>query len=259
MPPGPACCHPTSQTHPALHPLAPPTHISGNLGDNVSEAELRAIMSVQPGYRCGAPPAAVAPRAPVGTFSEATGCAAIATRPCLAFGLNTAPLPPPPRHPPPPLPPLRRQMKVVKGPRATTAFVEFCDVASAMLVHQTMQGVVLQSSDRGGVRLQFSKNPFGRRDDASADQGAPAPAAAHAAAAAVQAAMSAGGGKGLGASGGGSSSGGGAGSAGAGSAAAGVLSLPGLMAWGVGSGGHLPGLAHAAEHVGSGSPSLLFD
>jgi hypothetical protein len=30
-------------------------------------------------------------------------------------------------------------MKVVKGPRSTTAFVEFSDVASAMLVHQTLQ------------------------------------------------------------------------------------------------------------------------
>jgi hypothetical protein len=45
-------------------------------------------------------------------------------------------------------------MKVVKGPRATTAFVEFSDVASAMLVHQTMQGAVLQSSERGGIRIQ---------------------------------------------------------------------------------------------------------
>ncbi|KIY93656.1 hypothetical protein MNEG_14306 [Monoraphidium neglectum] len=54
----------------------------GNLGDNVNEAELRALMSSQPGYR---------------------------------------------------------QMKVVKGPRSTTAFVEFSDVASAMLVHQTLQ------------------------------------------------------------------------------------------------------------------------
>lgn len=104
----------------------------GNLGDNVSEAELRALMGTQPGYR---------------------------------------------------------QMKVVKGPRSTTAFVEFTDVASAMLVHQTMQGVVLHSSDRGGVRIQYSKNPFGRRDETSSDPGlltGPPPAvaaAAHAAAA----------------------------------------------------------------------------
>ena len=48
----------------------------------------------------------------------------------------------------------RRQMKVVKGPRSTTAFVEFSDVASAMLVHQTLQGAVLQSSERGGIRIQ---------------------------------------------------------------------------------------------------------
>jgi hypothetical protein len=30
-----------------------PAPLSGNLGDNVNEAELRAIMSVQHGYRCG--------------------------------------------------------------------------------------------------------------------------------------------------------------------------------------------------------------
>jgi len=38
--------------------------------------------------------------------------------------------------------------------RIATAFVEFSDVASAMLVHQTLQGVVLQTSDRGGIRIQ---------------------------------------------------------------------------------------------------------
>ncbi|KAI8464985.1 MAG: hypothetical protein J3K34DRAFT_388206 [Monoraphidium minutum] len=81
----------------------------GNLGDNISDTELRALMSSQPGYR---------------------------------------------------------QMKLFKGPRSTTAFVEFSDVTSAMMVHQTLQGAVLHSSDRGGVRIQYSKNPFGRREDA---------------------------------------------------------------------------------------------
>lgn len=78
----------------------------GNLGDNVSEAELRGLFGTQPGYR---------------------------------------------------------QLKVVCGPRSTTAFVEFHDVGSAMAVHDSLQGAVLLSSDRGGIRIQYSKNPFGKR------------------------------------------------------------------------------------------------
>jgi hypothetical protein len=79
----------------------------GNLGDNTSEQELRALLSSQPGYR---------------------------------------------------------QMKMVRGPKSTTAFVEFADVSSAIMVHSALQGAVLASSDRGGIRVQYSKNPFGRRD-----------------------------------------------------------------------------------------------
>lgn len=43
---------------------------------------------------------------------------------------------------------------MVRSARSTTAFVEFGDVASAMFVHQTLQGAILQSSDRGGIRVQ---------------------------------------------------------------------------------------------------------
>jgi hypothetical protein len=57
-----------------------------------------------------------------------------------------------------------RQLKMVRGPKGTTTFVEFGDVGSAMMVHSALQGAVLPSSDRGGIRVQFSKNPFGRRD-----------------------------------------------------------------------------------------------
>eukprot|EP00879_Flechtneria_rotunda_P027257 GHRR01029185.1.p1 GENE.GHRR01029185.1~~GHRR01029185.1.p1 ORF type:complete len:130 (-),score=53.69 GHRR01029185.1:476-865(-) len=57
-----------------------------------------------------------------------------------------------------------RQLKMVRGPKSTTAFVEFADVASAMMVHSALQGAVLASSDRGGIRVQYSKNPFGRRE-----------------------------------------------------------------------------------------------
>ena len=30
----------------------------------------------------------------------------------------------------------------------------------------SLQGAVLQSSDRGGIRIQYSKNPFGKKRDA---------------------------------------------------------------------------------------------
>ncbi len=56
-----------------------------------------------------------------------------------------------------------RQMKLVRGPRQVSCFVEFEDTATASAVHNTYQGAVLASSDRGGIRIQFSKNPFGRR------------------------------------------------------------------------------------------------
>lgn len=82
----------------------------GNLGDNVSEAELRGLFTHQPGFL---------------------------------------------------------QLKLVRGARSTSCFVEFADVATAMAVHQSQQGAILASSDRGGVRIQFSKNPFGKKRDAS--------------------------------------------------------------------------------------------
>jgi len=82
----------------------------GNLGDNTSEAELRAMFCHMPGFT---------------------------------------------------------QLKMVRNHRSTTCFVEFGDVASAMMVHQQQQGAILQSSDRGGIRIQYSKNPFGKKRDAT--------------------------------------------------------------------------------------------
>jgi hypothetical protein len=35
-----------------------------------------------------------------------------------------------------------------------------------MAVHASQQGAILTSSDRGGIRIQYSKNPFGRKRDA---------------------------------------------------------------------------------------------
>ena len=55
---------------------------------------------------------------------------------------------------------------MVHGPRGVSAFIEFVDVATAAACHQTQQGMLLATSDRGPIRLQYSKNPFGRKRDA---------------------------------------------------------------------------------------------
>ena len=38
-------------------------------------------------------------------------------------------------------------------------------MVAAMAVHSSQQGAILASSDRGGIRIQYSKNPFGRKRD----------------------------------------------------------------------------------------------
>ncbi|MEW5297294.1 MAG: hypothetical protein WDW36_000511 [Sanguina aurantia] len=59
-----------------------------------------------------------------------------------------------------------RTLKIAKGPKSTTAFVDFDDVPSSMAVHHALQGAVISSSsERGGLRIQYSKNPFGKRRD----------------------------------------------------------------------------------------------
>lgn len=47
-----------------------------------------------------------------------------------------------------------------------------------MAVHDAQQGAILASSDRGGIRIQYSKNPFGRKRDAAGAFVDPALAAA---------------------------------------------------------------------------------
>ncbi|KAH7426138.1 hypothetical protein KP509_11G086500 [Ceratopteris richardii] len=58
-----------------------------------------------------------------------------------------------------------RQMKVLRQGRSTVCFIEFADVNSAIAVHNNLQGAIVMSSDRGGMRLQYSKNPFGRKKE----------------------------------------------------------------------------------------------
>jgi len=60
-----------------------------------------------------------------------------------------------------------RQMKVLRQERSTVCFIEYEDLHSAAAVHNNLQGAVLTSSERGGMRIQYSKNPFGRKKDLS--------------------------------------------------------------------------------------------
>ncbi|XP_047310504.1 U1 small nuclear ribonucleoprotein A isoform X1 [Impatiens glandulifera] len=56
-----------------------------------------------------------------------------------------------------------KQMKILKQERHTVCFIEFDDVNSATNVHHSFQGAVIPSSGSVGMRIQFSKNPFGKR------------------------------------------------------------------------------------------------
>ncbi|XP_052175522.1 cell wall integrity protein scw1 [Diospyros lotus] len=66
-----------------------------------------------------------------------------------------------------------KQMKILRQERHTVCFIEFEDVNSATNVHHTLQGAVIPSSGSVGMRIQYSKNPFGKRKD-SAYPAAPA-------------------------------------------------------------------------------------
>ncbi|GIL77979.1 hypothetical protein Vretimale_7376 [Volvox reticuliferus] len=56
-----------------------------------------------------------------------------------------------------------KQLKLLRHPRQVSCFVEFMDVASAAAVHSRLQGCILHTSDRGPIRIQYSKNPYGKR------------------------------------------------------------------------------------------------
>lgn len=58
-----------------------------------------------------------------------------------------------------------RQLKIVRG-RNTTAFVEYDTLDNAQKVHTSQQGALLASNaERGGIRIQYSRNPFGKKRD----------------------------------------------------------------------------------------------
>ncbi|CAL9088784.1 unnamed protein product, partial [Musa acuminata var. zebrina] len=48
-----------------------------------------------------------------------------------------------------------KQMKILRQERNTVCFIEFEDLNSATNVHQNLQGAVLTSSSRGGIRIQY--------------------------------------------------------------------------------------------------------
>lgn len=66
-----------------------------------------------------------------------------------------------------------KQMKVLRQERHTVCFIEFEDVNSATNVHHNLQGAVIPSSGSVGMRIQYSKNPFGKRKDSSYPSVAP--------------------------------------------------------------------------------------
>lgn len=59
------------------------------------------------------------------------------------------------------------QLKVLRNGRQVSCFVEFDTIEAASQCHTTQQGAVLTSSERGPIRIQFSKNPFGKKRDVS--------------------------------------------------------------------------------------------
>jgi hypothetical protein len=66
-----------------------------------------------------------------------------------------------------------KQLKLVRGQKLVNCFVEYVDVTTAVMVHNLLQGAVLPTSDRGGIRIQFSRNPYGKR---GSEDGSPSPA-----------------------------------------------------------------------------------
>ncbi|KXZ46573.1 hypothetical protein GPECTOR_42g782 [Gonium pectorale] len=56
-----------------------------------------------------------------------------------------------------------KQIKLLRQARHISCFVEFMDTPSATAVHASLQGAIVPSSSRGPIRIQYSRNPYGRR------------------------------------------------------------------------------------------------
>ena len=64
------------------------------------------------------------------------------------------------------------------NPNRVSAFVQFADITVAQEVHDSQQGKELPGSDRGPMRIQFSKNPLGEFSKRKREEMAAAAAAA---------------------------------------------------------------------------------
>ncbi|GJP41747.1 hypothetical protein CLOM_g1395, partial [Closterium sp. NIES-68] len=69
------------------------------------------------------------------------------------------------------------QLKLLRQGMSTCCFVQFVDVEAASAVHVALQGITLASSDRGPVRVQFSRTPLGQKGHRAMDREARDPAA----------------------------------------------------------------------------------
>ena len=56
-----------------------------------------------------------------------------------------------------------KQLKLVRSGRNFTCFVEFSDIPSATAAKGRLHGCIITGCGRGGIRIQFSKNPFGKK------------------------------------------------------------------------------------------------
>ena len=56
-----------------------------------------------------------------------------------------------------------RQLKLVRSGRNFTCFVEFSDIPSATAAKGRLHGCIVTGCGRGGIRIQYSKNPFGKK------------------------------------------------------------------------------------------------
>lgn len=75
-----------------------------------------------------------------------------------------------------------KAVKTIRKHNGVTAFVQWVDVPTAIEVHDSQQGVELPGSNRGPLRIQFSKNALGesnkrKREEYGAGGGYPAPQA----------------------------------------------------------------------------------
>ncbi|XP_031376346.1 cell wall integrity protein scw1-like isoform X1 [Punica granatum] len=60
-----------------------------------------------------------------------------------------------------------KQMKILRQEKHTVCLIEFDDVNSATNVHHSLQGTVIPCSGSLGMRIQYSKNPYGKKKDSA--------------------------------------------------------------------------------------------